>query len=117
MRAGKAVLLLVAAGFAGWVFYSLVQSEPVHVTQSSLRREGGKVFVEGTIKNSGPDTSTVDIEVRYYDRLGRKVGEERVELDGLRKGSSAQFETPHRALPDVAEFSLYVNHGRNPYGN
>ncbi len=116
MRAGRAVVLLAAAGFAGWVFYSLVQSEPVHVTQSRLHRESGEVFVEGAVKNSGPDTG-VDIEVHYYDNSGRALGEDRVAIKELRRGAVAQFETPHRVLSGVSQFSLYVNHGRNPYGN
>jgi hypothetical protein len=117
MRKSTAIILVCAAVFAGWVFYSLVHVEPVRVVKSALQRSGGQVFVAGELANSGPDEGPIDIEVRYYDARGRALGSDKIVVPELKHGSDASFKSPARALGGVADYSIYLNHGRNPYGN
>lgn len=110
-------MLLVGAAFAGFVFYSLTRVEPVKVVSSGLEHSGGKVFVVGELRNTGRKSGPLDLEVHYFDKSGRQIGQDKIVVAGMAKGAETKFETPERTLPDVSEFSLYLNHGRNPYGN
>jgi hypothetical protein len=40
-----------------------------------------------------------------------------VSMDGLRRGAASHFKSSPRRDDGVADFSIYLNHGRNPYGN
>jgi hypothetical protein len=117
MRKGATVVLLGALCFAGFVFYALVGSEPVKVSGTRMVRSGGRVSVEGEVRNTGEDTGPLQLEVRYYDRDGRPAAKDTVSMDGLRRGATARFKSSLRPDDDVADFSIYLNHGRNPYGN
>ncbi|HYB89777.1 MAG TPA: FxLYD domain-containing protein [Candidatus Binataceae bacterium] len=117
MRKSTLLILLGAGAFAAWVFYSLSRVEPVRVVRSTIQHRGGRVFVEGELSNGGPDVGSLEVEVRYYDRSGREVGEDKFALGGLKNGAHASFRGPERDLEGVAGYSLYLNHGRNPYGN
>ena len=117
MRKGAIAILLGAVCFAGFVFYALLGSEPVKVSQVRLIRSGGQVSVQGEVRNTGDDSGPLEVEVRYYDREGRTVGKDVVSIDGLRRGDAAHFSSSPRVDRGVADFSIYLNHGRNPYGN
>jgi hypothetical protein len=116
MRKG-AIVLIAALCFAGYVFYSLVGTEPVKVAGLRLVRSGGNVSVEGEVRNMGDDTGPMEVEVRYFDRDGRPQGKDVVAIQGLRHGATEHFKSSPRPGVDVADFSIYLNHGRNPYGN
>ncbi len=117
MRKGAIVVLLGALGFAAYVLYSLSGVEPVKVADTRLVRSGDQVSVEGEVRNTGEDTGPLQLEVRYFDRDGHSIGKDVVSLDGLRHGSAAHFRSTARPDDGVADFSIYLNHGRNPYGN
>ena len=117
MRKSAIIVLLGAICFAGYVFYSLVGVEPVKVAETRLVRSGNRVLVEGEVRNTGEDTGPLQIEVQYFDRDGRSIGKDIVSLDGLHRGAAAHFKSPPRSDDGVADFSIYLNHGRNPYGN
>jgi hypothetical protein len=117
MRRSSIIILVVAAGFAAFIFYSLWQVEPVRVVRSGLERADGKVFVAGELRNTGPKSGPLDLEVHYFDSAGRPIGQDRISIGALRQGGQTAFRTPERSLPGVSEFSIYLNHGRNPYGN
>jgi len=117
MRIPKIAILVSCLAFAGWVFYALHSAEPVQVLATSLEHGEGGVFVQGKIQNTGPDTGPVAIEVRYYDGAGRPVGQDKIVVDKLPQGLVESFKTPARAIDRAASFSVYLNHGRNPYGN
>ena len=106
-----------ALAFVGYVFYALLGVEPVKVAHSRMVRSGTQVFVEGELRNTGKDTGPMDVEVRYFDRGGRSLAEDEVAIDGLKSGGVASFRSAPRQLDEAAEFSIYLNHGRNPYGN
>ena len=117
MRVSKIAIVVLCLAFAGWVFYALHTAEPVRVMETSLKHVDGGVFVQGKIQNTGPDTGPVAIEVRYSDGGGHPVGRDKIVVDKLPQGQVASFRTPARAIDRAASFSVYLNHGRNPYGN
>jgi hypothetical protein len=117
MRKGAIIVLLGALCFAAYVFYSLTGVEPVKVADTRLVRSGDRVSVEGEVRNTGDDTGPLQLEVRYYDRDGHSIGKDVVSMDGLRRGAAAHFKSSTRPDDGVADFSIYLNHGRNPYGN
>jgi hypothetical protein len=117
MRRSTIILLVVATGFAVFVFYSLWRVEPVKVVSSGLQHADGKVFVVGELRNTGAKSGPLDLEVHYYDSAGHQIGRDKIVVGGMRRGAETKFRTPERSLPGVSEFSIYLNHGRNPYGN
>ncbi|MGA8644773.1 FxLYD domain-containing protein [Candidatus Binatus sp.] len=117
MRKGAIIVLLGAVCFAAYVFYSLTGVEPVKVADTRLVRSGDRVSVEGEVRNTGDDTGPLQLEVRYFDRDGHSIGKDVVSMDGLRRGAVAHFKSSARPDDGVADFSIYLNHGRNPYGN
>jgi hypothetical protein len=117
MRKGPIAILLGSLCFVALVFYALLGSEPVKVSQVRLIRSAGQVSVQGEVRNTGDDSGPFQVEVRYYDREGHTVGKDVVSIDGLRRGAAAHFSSSPRIDSGVADFSIYLNHGRNPYGN
>ena len=117
MRKGAIIVLLIAVGFCAYVFFALVAVEPIKVAGSRLVRTGDEVSVEGDLHNTGADAGPIEVEVRYFDASGRAVGNDKVSVDGLRSGGESHFRSSPVKLNGVADFSIYLNHGRNPYGN
>ena len=116
-RKRMTTLALVALAFVIFVFYSLERVEPVKVLVSAIQHEGDRVFVQGVLRNTGSDLGAVGLEVSYYDQRGKKLADDRIEVDGLRSDTDVPFKTPARELAGVSEFSLRVDRGHNPYGN
>jgi hypothetical protein len=116
MRKG-AIILVLSLCFAAYVLYSLTGVEPVKVAAVRMVRTGGTVSVEGEVRNTGDDTGPLELEVSYYDSNGRPRGKDVVSIGGLSRGASAHFKSSPRPDLSVADFSIYLNHGRNPYGN
>jgi len=117
MRKGGWVMLAGALAFVGFVFYSLVSVEPVKVLRSRLEHDGNRVCVAGQVRNTADRVRAIDLEVHYYDRNGRPLGQDTLKLDGLKAGTVREFKSPQRAIDGVQDFSIYMNNGRNPYGN
>jgi hypothetical protein len=111
------IILVAGFAFAGFVFYSLLTVEPVKVVRSHLEREGDSVFVSGEVRNTADHPRAIDLEVHYYDRNGRPIGQDSIVLDELGAGAVRDFKSPSRTISGVEDFSLYMNNGRNPYGN
>jgi len=117
MRRNALILLIAALCFAAYVFYSLAGAEPLKVAGTRMVRSGERVSVEGDVRNTGDDTGPLQVEVSYFDRDGHSLGKDVVSMDGLRHGAAAHFKSAPRPDDGVADFSIYLNHGRNPYGN
>ncbi len=117
MRRGAIIVLLAALCFCAYVLFALLGVEPIKVAGSRLIRSGDNVSVEGDLHNAGADAGPIEVEVRYYDRSGRAIGTDKVAVDGLRSGAESHFKSTPRKDDGVADFSIYLNHGRNPYGN
>jgi len=110
-------MLAGGLAFAGFVFYSLLSVEPVKVVSSHLERSGNQVFVAGEVRNTSDHPRAIQLEVHYYDQNGRPVGQDTLTLDDLEAGSVREFKSPQRSIDGVQDFSIYMNNGRNPYGN
>lgn len=118
MRKGSIIILLVSAGFVVLVFVLLMRANPVKVVKDRLIRRGGRVYVAGELLNtSSHRTGWMDLEVHYYDRGGRPLGEDTLHVSPLKAGAEKPFRSPAHDLGTVADYSLYLNHGRDPYGN
>ena len=117
MKIGRATGLVIALGFGGFVIYSLLQTEPVKVLHPQLQHSSDGAFVSGAVENTGSSEESVSLEVRYYDAAGRQVASDTVKLNQLSSGATRDFSAPIRKLPADASYSIYLNHGRNPYGN
>jgi hypothetical protein len=117
MKIGRLLGLLVALGFVGFVVYSLLQTEPVKVLHPQLQHSGDGSFLSGAVENTGAAEESVSLEIRYYDAGGHQVGTDTLKLDHLGNGATRDFSGPIRQLPADASYSIYLNHGRNPYGN
>jgi hypothetical protein len=109
--------LTLAAGFVGFVAYSLLWSEPVKVLHPRLEHSTEGDFVSGAVENTGAGAESVSLEVRYYDDSGHQVASDTVQIENLRSGATRDFQLPGRLLPPGSSYSIYLNHGRNPYGN
>lgn len=103
--------------FAGFVIFSLITLEPVEVVRSHLEHDGNRVFVAGAVRNTASHARGIELEVHYYDRNGRPLGQDSLNLEGLQAGAIRDFKSPSRVLEGVEDFTIYLNNGRNPYGN
>jgi hypothetical protein len=117
MRKGAWIMLVGGLAFAGLVFYSLFSVEPIKVVRSHLERQSGRVFVTGEVLNTADRPRAIELEVHYYDHNGRPLGQDSLTLDDLQAGAVRDFRSPPRVLDGVEDFSIYMNNGRNPYGN
>lgn len=117
MRRGGIIVLVIVLAFAGFVFYSLMGNEPIKVTEQRMEQNGSAVDVAGRVENTSRSAEAITLEVHYYDGQGRAVGQDTVTIDRLGGGDSREFRSPRREIPGVASYSIYLNHGRNPYGN
>jgi hypothetical protein len=117
VKIGRVTGLVVGLGFVGFVIYSLLQTEPIKVLHPQLQHSAAGGYVSGAVENTGPDEESVNLEIRYYDARGHQIFSDNVKLDQLSSGATRPFASPSRELPEGASYSIYLNHGRNPYGN
>jgi hypothetical protein len=114
---GRWLIIVGAAVFCVAVLLLLVRSQPVEVTQSHLEEAGGQVYVAGQVRNRGDKASSIKLELHYYDQAGHALGLDTVSLDALAAGSVRSFRGPAHDAGTIADYSIYLNQGRNPYGN
>ena len=117
MRGGTWIMLASGLAFASFVLYSLFTIEPVKVVRSHLEHDGDRVFVAGEVRNTADQPRAIELEVHYCDHNGRALGQDSLSFDGLQAGALRDFKSPPRVLAGVEDFSIYLNNGRNPYGN
>jgi hypothetical protein len=117
VKLGRILGVAAVLGFAAFVFYSLLQVEPVQVMSPRLEHGASGVFLSGAVKNTSSHEEAVDVEIRYYDSSGHQVATDTVKIAHLGSGETRDFAAPPRALAGVSSYSVYLNHGRNPYGN
>jgi len=118
MRRSTGIVLAIGLLFGAFVFYSLMRVEPVEVLHSRLVRDGGQVYVAGEVRDSGDRAvGMVKLELHYFGQDGRALGQDTLDLGNLEPKQSKQFQGPARTLAGVQDYSIYINHERNPYGN
>jgi hypothetical protein len=119
-RRGSRARWLIPIGavvFCAGVLFLLYQNEPVEVTISHLEQSGGQVYIAGRVQNRGNAARAVKLELHYYDRNGHALGLDTLTFDNLPGGSTQNFRGPAHQAGTIADYSIYLNEGRNPYGN
>lgn len=111
------IWLMVLVVFVGYLLWALQSEEVFQVINKELEHTEAGVIVRGEIYNAAEATSTVNVEVTFFDGQGRQLSKEVVTLDNLGAGATAPFRTKPQMLGDVKDYTIYVNTGRNMYGN
>jgi hypothetical protein len=106
-----------AVVFCAGVLWLLMRSQPVEVTRSHLEQSHGQIYVAGQVRNQGDTASSVKLELHYFDQGGHPLGLDTISLDSLPAGSERAFRGPPHDAGTIAAYSIYLNQGRNPYGN
>jgi len=117
MRRDRLLLVLGAMAFAAIVVVLLARAQPVKVIDSHFERAGQNVLVSGDLRNTGTKSANLNLEIHYFDRAGRPLGADTIEVGPLAAGAEQHFRGPAHAQGSVYSFTLYLNQGRNPYGN
>jgi len=117
-RSRSTLLWLAVLGvFVAYLLWALRAEEAFQVTQKKLEYTDSGVVVSGEIRNTATAASAVNVEVTFFDARGRQLGKETVTLPNLEAGATATFRTQPKTLPEVKDYTIYVNTGRNMYGN
>ena len=116
-RVTRWLLFAGAAVFGVAVIWLLVRSQPVQVTGSRLEQSHHQVYVAGQVRNQGDTASSVKLELHYFDQAGHPLGLDTISVDGLAAGAVRTFRGPPHDIGTIASYSIYLNQGRNPYGN
>ncbi|MBI3797291.1 MAG: hypothetical protein HY268_10045 [Deltaproteobacteria bacterium] len=109
--------LAVVIVFAMYLLWALRAEETFPVMHKKLEYTDAGVLVSGEIRNTATTVATVNVEVTFFDAQGRQLGKEIVTLPNLAAGTTAAFRTPPKLLTAVQNYTIYVNAGRNMYGN
>ncbi|HXN84654.1 MAG TPA: FxLYD domain-containing protein [Candidatus Binataceae bacterium] len=117
MRRGRIGGLLLAIAFMAFVFYSLLHTEPVKVLHPAIQHDVGGEFLAAAVENTSTSEQSIDLDIKYYDTGGHLVANDTIHVDHLSSGETREVAAPARQLPDGTSYSVYLNHGRNPYGN
>lgn len=117
MRRDRLLLVLGAMAFAAIVVVLLARAQPVKVIDSHFEHAGEAILVSGDLRNTGKSPATLDLEIHYFDRAGRPLGADTIRVGPLAAGAEQHFRGPAHAPGSVSSFTLYLNQGRNPYGN
>src|SRR5215510_11211709 len=103
--------------FVVYLLWALWSEEKVRVINKTLERTDAGVVVSGEVYNAASVVTSAKIEVSFFNGSGHKLAEAVVELDNLAVGVSTTFHTQPKLLTDVQDYSIYINAGRNMYGN
>ena len=117
-RTQRTVILLgVVIGFIGYFFWALQSEEVFRVVSKKLEQTEAGVIVSGEVHNTTTSASAVNVEVTLFNQRGQKLSEETVTLSNVQAGSTVPFRTQPKQITDVKDYTIYVNTGRNMYGN
>jgi hypothetical protein len=109
--------LAVVSVFAAYLIWALRGEEIFQVANKKLEYTNAGVVVSGEIRNTTAAASAANIEVTFFDAQGQQLSKEVVTLNNLEAGATAAFHTHPKMLTDVKDYTIYVNTGRNMYGN
>jgi hypothetical protein len=109
--------LAVLIVFAAYLIWALRAEEVFQVTTKKLEYTDSGVLVSGEIRNMATTAPAVNVEVTFFDAQGRQLSKEVVTLNNLEAGATAMFRTHPKMLADVKDYTIYINAGRNMYGN
>jgi len=116
MKRGSWLTIAALAATVAAVWLSMRTEERFVVESPRLESgtEGARVL--GSIRNTGAPAKIVKVEVTTVSGAAGHTEKETLEILDVGTGETRTFaSTPKRA--EVRNFSVYVNEGRNPYGN
>ena len=111
---GGALLVLL---FLGYFLWALRSEETFQVVEKKIEHTDNGVVVSGEVYNASASPTSLNVEVSFFDSRGRELSKETVTLNSLDSGGRATFRTQPKQLPDVKDYTIYLNTGRNMYGN
>jgi len=111
------VWLMVLVVFVGYLLWALQSEEVFQIINKKLEQTPAGVVVSGEIYNAAEATSTVNVEVTFFNGQGQQLGQEVVTVDNLDAGATAPFRTQPQRFGAVRNYTIHVNTGRNMYGN
>ena len=117
MKKSSWIVLGAGLAFGALVAHAFFSVQPVQVISSRLEHDSNGVYVTARLQNTGDRPRAFDMEVHYYDANGRPLGADTIAIKRLDPGSTADFSSPPHQIAAVKDFSIYLNNGRNPYGN
>ena len=111
------VITVVAAGLIALaVVFSLRTEERFAVEEPRVEPGAEGARVVGTLVNHGDAAPRVLVEITVVGEDGRAREKESLELRDVGAGAHLAFSSKAYADP-IRTYSIYVNEGRNPYGN
>lgn len=111
---GRALLVLV---FLGYFLWALRSEEAFRVVSKKIEHTDEGIVVSGEVYNASASPTSLNIEVSFFNSHGHELSKETVTLGKLDAGASATFRTQPQQLSDVEDYTIYLNTGRNMYGN
>jgi hypothetical protein len=111
------VWLGVISILVGYFFWALQAEEVFRVVSKKLEQTDAGVVVSGEVHNTTTSASAINVEVTLFNDRGQKLSEETVALTDVPSGGTASFRTQPKRLAGVKDYTIYVNTGRNMYGN
>jgi hypothetical protein len=103
--------------FLGYFLWALRSEETFRVVEKKIEHTDNGVVVSGEVYNASASPTALNVEVSFFDSRGRELSKETVTLNSLDSGGHATFRTQPKQLPDVKDYTIYLNTGRNMYGN
>jgi hypothetical protein len=111
------VWLAVISILIGYFFWALQAEEVFRVVSKKLEQTDAGVVVSGEVHNTTTSASAINVEVTLFNDRGQKLAEETVVLADVQAGGTVPFRTQPKQLTNVKDYTIYVNTGRNMYGN
>jgi hypothetical protein len=109
--------LVVLVAFLGYFVWALQSEDVFRVVNKKLEQTPSGVVVSGEVLNTAAAAAGVSVEVTLFDHQGRQLTQETVTLGHLAAGATSPFRTQPRPLTNVKDYTIFVNTGRNMYGN
>ena len=103
--------------FLGYFLWALRSEEAFRVISKKMERTDKGIVVSGEVYNASTSPTSLNIEVSFFNSRGHELSKETVTLNRLDAGSRATFRTRPQQLSDVEDYTIYLNTGRNMYGN
>lgn len=111
------ITLGIVATFVGYFFWALQSEEVFRVVSKKLEQTDAGVVVSGEVHNTTASPSAINVEVTLFNQRGQKLSEETVTLENVQAGGTVSFHTQPKQVAEVKDYTIYVNTGRNMYGN
>jgi hypothetical protein len=103
--------------FLGYFLWALRSEEAFRVVSKKIEHTDEGIVVSGEVYNASASPTSLNIEVSFFNSHGHELSKETVTLGKLDAGASATFRTQPQQLSDVEDYTIYLNTGRNMYGN